>query len=327
MKRVKIIGTGSYLPSDIISNLDVEKLVETSDDWIRTRTGIAERRRAKPDQATSDIAAPAAMRALEMAGVDVLDIDLLLVATITPDTSCPAAACWLQSKIGAKNAVAFDIGAACSGFIFGLSVAEQYLRLGSFKKVLLCAAEVMTRTVDWSDRESCILWGDGAGAVVLELAQGDSGILSTHLHSDGTLGDKLLLPGGGSKTTPISYESVDKKLHCLKMDGPDSFKIAVRAFSSVCKEALDHNGYKPEDVSICIPHQANLRIIEAVAKRVNMDMDKVYITIHKYGNISSATVPIALDEAVREGRIVAGDLVLLAAFGGGLAWGSTLIRW
>jgi 3-oxoacyl-[acyl-carrier-protein] synthase-3 len=326
-KRVRITGTGSYLPRKVLHNLDLEKVLDTSDDWIRTRTGIVERRIAEKDQAASDLALEAARAALDQAGATAADLDLILMASITPDTACPSGACWLQARLAAHRAVAFDVVAACAGFIFGLSVAEQYLRSGAARTVLLVAAEVMSRTVNWRDRQTCILWGDGAGAAVLGLEDGERGVLSIHLHTDGRQGDKLQLPGGGSRTTPISHESVDADLHTIKMEGQEAFKIAVRCFTDVCTEALEHNGVSVKDVALFVPHQANLRIMEATAHRLGIPLERVAVTIHKYGNISSATVPIALDEANREGRIRPGDLVLLAAFGGGLAWGSALIRW
>jgi 3-oxoacyl-[acyl-carrier-protein] synthase-3 len=326
-RRVRITGTGSYLPRKVLHNLDLEKVLDTSDDWIRTRTGIVERRIAEKDQAASELALEAARAALDQAGATAADLDLILMASITPDTACPSGACWLQARLAAHRAVAFDVVAACSGFIFGLSVAEQYLRSGAARTVLLVAAEVMSRTVNWRDRQTCILWGDGAGAAVLRLEDGEQGVLSIHLHTDGSQGDKLQLPGGGSRTTPISHESVEADLHTIKMEGQEAFKIAVRCFTDVSIEALEHNGISVKDVALFVPHQANLRIIEAVAHRLGIPLERVAVTIHKYGNISSATVPIALDEANREGRIRPGDLVLLAAFGGGLAWGSALIRW
>lgn len=325
--RARIIGTGSYVPPAVLHNRDLERTLDTSDEWIRTRTGIVERRIAEKDQATSDLALEAARAAMGQAGVEPADLDLVLLATITPDTACPSGACWLQAKLGARRAVAFDVVAACSGFIFGLSVAEQYLRTGAVRTVLLVAAEVMSRTVNWRDRQTCILWGDGAGAVVLGREDGERGILSIHLHTDGTHGEKLLLPGGGSRTTPISHDSVEGDRHTIKMEGQEAFKIAVRCFSDACGEAFRQNGVSVGDVALFVPHQANLRIMEAVAHRLGVPAERVAVTIHKYGNISSATVPIALDEAHREGRIRPGDLVLLAAFGGGLAWGSALVRW
>ena len=326
-RRARIIGTGSYLPPKVLHNLDLEKMLDTSDDWIRTRTGIVERRIAEKDQAASDLALHAARAALEQAGVTATELDLILMASITPDTACPSGACWLQAKLGANRAVAFDVVAACSGFIFGLSVADQYLRSGAARTVLLVASEVMSRTVNWQDRQTCILWRDGAGAAVLRLESGERGVLSIHLHTDGSQGDKLQLPGGGSRTTPISHESVDADRHTIKMEGQEAFKIAVRCFTDVCVEALRQNGISVKDLALFVAHQANLRIMEAVAHRLGIPLERVAVTIHKYGNISSATVPIALDEAHRQGRIRPGDLVLLAAFGGGLAWGSALIRW
>ncbi len=326
-ERARIIGTGSYVPRKVLHNLDLEKTLDTSDTWIRTRTGVVERRIAEKDETTSDLAFYASRAALDQAGIEAEDLDLIIMATITADTACPSGACWLQAKLGARRAVAFEVVAACSGFIFGLSVAEQYLRSGGARTVLVVASEVMSRTVDWTDRQTCILWGDGAGAAVLRLDDDDRGILSIHLHSDGSQGEKLLLPGGGSRTTPISHESVKAGLHTIKMEGQEAFKIAVRCFADVCVEALRHNDIPVEKVSLFIPHQANLRIMEAAAHRLGLPLDRMAVTIHKYGNISSATVPIALDEAHREGRIRPGNLVLLAAFGGGLAWGSALIRW
>lgn len=328
MKRIGIVGTGSYLPEKVLTNYDLEKIVDTSDEWIYTRTGIKERRVAAPDQAASDLAKIASERALEAAGMKPEEIELIIMATITPDTHCPAGANWLEAKLGAVNAVSMDITAACTGFIFALSVAEQYLKNGTFKNALVVASEVMTRTVDWTDRTSCILWGDGAGAVVLKEVDGDSGILSIHIHTDGANGDSLLLPGGGSKTTPISHESVDRKLHFLRMiEANHSFKVAVKRFSEACEEAVAHNGITLDDVKVIIPHQANLRIIQGMAKRLGVPMEKVFVNIERYGNMSSATVPVALDEAVRRGIVRKGDLVLLTAFGGGLTWGSALIRW
>lgn len=328
--RVKIVGTGSYLPAGVLSNLDLEKIVDTTDDWIYTRTGIRERRVARADQNTSDLALQASLPALEAAGISAEDLDLIVMATITPDTHCPAGANWLQAKLKATKAVTFDVAAACSGFIFALSVAEQYLRNGTFRNALVVGAEIMTRTVDYTDRASCILWGDGAGAaVIVPAAQGeDAGLLSLCLHTDGANGENLLLPGGGSKTTPISHESVDKKLHYLRMiEANRSFKVAVNCFADACLEAVELAGYTIHDVDHIVPHQANARIIQAMAKKLDLPMDKVVMTIERYGNSSSATVPIALDDAVRSGRIRKGDLVLLTAFGGGLTWAGALIRW
>ncbi|MFQ5913044.1 MAG: beta-ketoacyl-ACP synthase III [Nitrospinota bacterium] len=322
-----IIGTGSFIPDEVITNNDLEKIVDTSDEWILTRTGISERRKAKPDMATSDMAVPAARQALEAAGVSPEELDLIIVATITPDTYCPSAACWVQYHLGAKRAFAFDINAACSGFVYGLAVADQFIRSGSAKRILFVGAEIMTRVVNWQDRSTCVLWGDGAGAVVVVPAEDGRGILSSHLHSDGKNGKTLLMAGGGSRVTPITRETVDRDLHTLKMNGQDTFKLAVRAFIDVCTEALEHNALTPGDIDLFIPHQANIRIIDAVAKRLNVPTEKILVTIHKHGNTSSASIPIALDEAVREGRVQTGDTLLLAAFGGGLTWGATALIW
>lgn len=328
--RVKIVGTGSYLPEGILSNQDLEAIVDTSDEWIYTRTGIRERRVARADENTSDLALQASLPAMEMAGLSAEELDLIVMATITPDTHCPAGANWLQAKLNASRAVTFDVAAACSGFIFALSVAEQYIKNGTFRNALVIGAEIMTRTVDYTDRSSCILWGDGAGAaVIVPTADGeDAGLLSVCLHTDGANGENLLLPGGGSKTTPISHETVDKKLHCLRMiEANRSFRVAVNCFADACLEAVELAGYTIHDVDHIVPHQANGRIIQAMAKKLDISMEKVVMTIERYGNSSSATVPIALDDAVRSGRIRKGDLVLLTAFGGGLTWGGALIRW
>lgn len=331
MKRIAIMGTGSYVPKRVLSNFDLEKILDTSDEWISKRTGVRERRIAGPDEYASDMGREASLRAMETAGISPSDLELIVLCTMTPDMACPCGGNWLEASLGAENAVSFDVVAACSGFVFGLSVAEQYLKTGTFQNALVVASEVMSRTVDWTDRESCILWGDGAGAVVLKAVddgyQG-SEIISTRLHSDGKNGQQLLLPGGGSKTTPISHASVDQKLHTLRMiRASDTVRVAVKCFAEAAEEVVFHNGYTLEDVKVIIPHQANLRILQQMAKRLKVPMEKVYLTIEKYGNISSSTVPIALDEAVRDGTIEKGDLVVLTAFGGGLTWGGSLIRW
>jgi 3-oxoacyl-[acyl-carrier-protein] synthase-3 len=263
-----------------------------------------------------------------MAQVDRQDLELIIIATITPDTHCPAAANWLQAKLDTPRAVTFDVTAACSGFIFALNVAEQYLKVGTCRNALVIASEIMTRTLNWKDRTSAILWGDGAGGVILTGEAGGHEILSTHIHTDGANGANLLMPGGGSKTTPISYESVDRDLHTLKMiEASASVRVAVKHFADACVEAAEANGLSIKDVDWFIPHQANLRMLQSVAKRLNVPFERFYITVHKYGNISSASIPIALDEAVRTGAIQKGHLVVLTAFGGGLTWGSALIRW
>jgi 3-oxoacyl-[acyl-carrier-protein] synthase-3 len=340
-KRIGIIGTGSYVPERILSNIDLEKVLETNDDWIYKRTGIKERRIAAPDVNASDLAKEASLRAIEMAGISIEDIDLIVMTTMTPDTACPSGANWLEAKLGAERAVSFDVTAACCGFVFGLSVAQQYLKAGTFKTALVAAVEIMSRTVDWTDRESCILWGDGSGVAILKafdqppegknlLHQGRevAELLSVHIHTDGANGENLLLPGGGSRTTPISYESVDKKLHTLRMiKANESVRVAVKRFAEAAEEAASFNHIRLSDVKWIIPHQANSRILQQMAKRLTIPFEKVYLTIERFGNISSATIPIALDEAVRNGSIQKGDLIILNGFGGGLTWASSLIRW
>jgi 3-oxoacyl-[acyl-carrier-protein] synthase-3 len=326
---IRIRGTGSYLPDRILTNADLERSgLDTTDEWIVKRTGVRERRIAAPGQAASDLAYEASVAALSKAGLSAGDLDLIITATITPDTCCPSAANWLQAKLDAPRAVTFDIAAACSGFVFALNVAEQYITTGARKRVLATAAEVMSRTVDWTDRNTCILWGDGAGAVVLEAGEEGPRLLSTHLHTDGARGQDLLLPGGGSKTTPISRESVERGLHYLTMiEARYSFRVAVRHFIEAIREAAESGGFAVTDIDHFIPHQANLRMFQAIAKSLEIPLDRFYLTLHKYGNISSASCAIALDEAVRDQTIQAGDLVCLPVFGGGLTWGSAMIRW
>jgi len=329
MDAVTILGTGSYVPPKILKNQDLEAMgLDTSDEWIVQRTGIRERRIADPDVATSDLAYEASVRALDQAGIRASDLDMIIMATITPDTCCPSGANWLQARLDAPKAVSFDVTAACSGYIFGLNVAEQYLMNGTARYVLVVAAEVMTRTVNWEDRNTCILWGDGAGAAVLTLQEQGHKILSTHLHTDGARGQHLLMPGGGSNTTPISHESVDEGRHYLNMiEANLSFRVAVRHFIESINEAADHNEVAVSDIDWLIPHQANIRMFQSISKSLKIPMEKFYMTIHKYGNISSASCAIALDEAVRDGSIGNGQMVCLPLFGGGLTWGSAMIRW
>ena len=329
MGSIRILGTGFYVPPKVLTNSDLQEMgLDTTDEWIVQRTGVSERRIADPDIATSDLAYDASLKALDMADMTAKDLDLIIVATITPDTGCPSAANWLQAKMDAPQAVTFDVAAACSGFIFALNVAEQYLKNRTWKHVLVVASEVMTRTVDWTDRTTCILWGDGAGAALLTLGNEGPEILSTHLHTDGANGQDLLMPGGGSKTTPISHESVDKGLHTLTLiEANASFRVAVRHFVESIKEAAEFNSVAIEDIDWFIPHQANLRMFKSIAKTLKIPFEKFYVTLHKYGNISSASCAISLAEAVEDGSIKKGDLVCLPVFGGGLTWGSALIRW
>jgi 3-oxoacyl-[acyl-carrier-protein] synthase-3 len=326
MIHARITGTGSYAPKKVITNHDLEKLVDTNDKWIMERTGIKERRIAEKDQTTSDLAYEASQRALKAAGLSANDLDLILVATMTPDTILPSMGCVLQEKLGAKRAAAFDIAAACSGFIYGMSIASAFIQSGMYKNILMVGAEILSRYTDWEDRTTCILFGDGAGAVVIQRHAGKRGILSTHLHSDGSFGDLIRVPAGGA-SHPASHDTIRKRMHFIRMRGNETFKAAVRALEAVVQETLEHNKVKPEDIDYLVPHQANLRIILAMAQRLNMPMEKVVLTLPKYGNTSAASIPMALDEAVRDGRIRENHLLLFEAFGGGLTWASALIRW
>jgi 3-oxoacyl-[acyl-carrier-protein] synthase-3 len=329
MEAVSILGTGSYVPPKVLTNHDLTAMgLDTSDEWIVQRTGVHERRIAAPDVATSDLAYEASVKALDGAGLQPQDIDLIVVATITPDTCCPSAANWLQAKLEAPQAITFDISAACSGFIFALNVAEQYLKTGTCTHILVAAAEVMSRTVNWHDRNTCILWGDGAGAAVLTRGTSGPQLLATYLHTDGAHGQDLLLPGGGSKTTPISHDSVDEGRHYLNMiEANLSFRVAVRHFMDAIQEAAQGNGVAVEDLDWLIPHQANIRMFQFIAKALKISFNKFYLTLHKYGNISSASCAIALDEAARDGSIRSDQLICMPVFGGGLTWGSALIHW
>ena len=329
MIPIRILGSGSYVPPKTLTNDDLQKMgLDTTDEWIVQRTGIRERRIADPNVTTADLAVEASRKALGMSGLSPKDLDLIILGTITPDTCCPSGANWLENKLGADNAVSFDVTAACSGFIFSLNVASQYLNSGTFKKILVVGAEVMSRVINWKDRSTCILWGDGAGAVIL--TQGDEGhqLLSTHIHTDGANGEDLLVPGGGSRCTPITHETVDKDLHTLKLiEANASFRVAVRHFVESIKEAIKFNNITLNDIKWFIPHQANLRMFNAIAKSLKVSMDRFYVTIDKYGNSSSAACAIAFADAVEDGSIQEGEYVCLPVFGGGLTWGSALIRW
>jgi len=322
-----IVSTGSYLPEKVLHNKDLEQPLDTTDEWIQTRTGIRERRIAASGEATSDICLVASQRAFASSGLGPLDLDMIIVTTITPDTMCPSAACWLQSKLGAERALAFDLAAACSGFLFGLHTAQAHFAGDpKLETVLLCSAEVMSRTVDWEDRSSCILWGDGGAAAILRRQGPGLRLRRVIVRTQGAYGEDLLLPGGGSRTTPISHQSVDEKRHTLRIEGKKTFRVAVRCMSEIAEEILRVEGVRLEDVDWVIPHQANRRIQEAVAHTLKLPLEKMVFTIEKYGNISSATIPIALDEALRDGRICPGHRVLLTAFGGGLTWGSAILE-
>jgi len=323
---VEIVGTGSAAPERVLTNFDLEKMVETSDEWIRTRTGIKERRVADGDTATSDLAAQAACFALEDSGLGAEDLDMIMVATVTPDMNFPSTACLVQDKIGAKKAAVLDIGAACSGFIYGLSLARGLIDLGEYRTILVVGAETLTKILDWQDRATCVLFGDGAGAAILQAGDKKRGILGTYLGGDGSLGSLLALPAGGSRL-PASHQTVDERLHYIKMAGNEVFKSAVRAMGDSAVTVLEKTGLTNQDVDLLITHQANLRIIQATAKRIRLPMEKVYVNIDRYGNTSAASIPLALDEARRKGLIKEGDISLLVAFGAGFTWGSVVIRW
>ena len=319
----RIAGTGSYLPAKVLTNADLGKMVETNDEWIVSRSGIRERHIAAEGETTGDLAFHAATRALEAAGLAAADIELIIVGTTTPDLIFPSTACLIQHRLGANGCAAFDVNAACSGFVYALSVADQFIRTGQVKNALVVGAETLSRMVDWSDRATCVLFGDGAGAVVLK-ADAEAGIISTHMHADGGKRDLLYNPVGVSVGFDAELPNCGVK---VMMAGSDVFKYAVKALDSVVDETLAANGLDKSDLDWLIPHQANLRIIEATAKRLQMPMDRVVVTVDRTGNTSAGSVPLALDEAVRSGRVQRGQLLLLEAFGGGFTWGSALIRY
>lgn len=321
-----IIGTGSYLPEKVLSNLKLEKMVDTSDDWIRSRTGIVERRIADRQTAASDLSIKAAERALEKANIGAEELDLIIVATITPDYFFPATACIVQDKLGAKKAAAFDLLAACSGFVYGISVAEQFIKSNTYKYILVIGVEVLSKIIDWSDRNTCILFGDGAGAAVVAPVEEGKGVLFTRLGADGSGGDLLMLPGGGSRI-PCTSSSVENGLHYLRMSGSDIFKFAVKIMGEFTVETLKDCGFEVEDIDLLIPHQANLRIINSAAKKLDLPVEKIWTNIHRFGNMSAASIPVALDEAASQKRIVPGSLLVLVGFGAGLTWGINVIRW
>lgn len=325
--NVRITGTGSALPGKILTNAELERLVDTSDEWITTRTGIKERRIAIEGEYTSTFAAEAGRRAMAMAGVNPEEIDLIILGTVTPDFPFPSTACIVQDILGATNATAFDLSAACSGFLYGMSIAEKYICSGAARKVLVIGAEVLSRIVDWQDRNTCVLFGDGAGAVVLEGSEGGHSILSTHTFTNGAFWNLLYQPGCGSRNPATDSRTIDERLTFIKMEGNDVFKHAVRAMEEAALTALDTNGLLPSDISLLIPHQANRRIIDATAKRLGLGTDRVFTNLHRYGNTSSASIPISLDEAHRQGVLTSGDKLLLVAFGGGFTYASALVNW
>ncbi|MBA1333816.1 MAG: 3-oxoacyl-[acyl-carrier-protein] synthase, KASIII [Firmicutes bacterium] len=326
LKPVGIVGTGSCLPERILTNSDLEKIVDTSDEWITTRTGIKERRISDDKTATSDLATCAALRAMESAGVVAEDIDLIIVGTVTPDMAFPSTACIVQDNIGAVNAAAFDLEAACTGFIYGLSVGEKFISTGQAKTVLVIGAETLSKICNWEDRNTCVLFGDGAGAAVLREVEEGSGIMSTVLGAEGWKGKALMQPAGGSRM-PASHETIEGKKHYIHMDGSEVFKFAVNIMAQAARKVAEKVGIGMEQINYIIPHQANIRIVEAAAKRLNFDMERIYVNLDSYGNMSAASIPVALDEAAKAGKIVKGDNVLLVGFGAGLTWGSCIVRW
>ncbi|MGO4543838.1 beta-ketoacyl-ACP synthase III [Paenibacillus sp. 2TAB23] len=323
---VGIIGTGKYVPERILSNKELEAMVETNDEWIVTRTGIKERRLAAAEEATSDLALHASRAAIAAAGLTAEDIDLIIVATITPDMFFPSTACLLQDKLGAKKAAAFDLSAACSGFIYGLATGSSMIASGMYKHVLVVGAETLSRITDYTDRNTCILFGDGAGAVVLGAVEEGRGFRSFELGADGSGGELLKVSGGGSRV-PASEASIQSKQHYIYMAGNDVFKFAVRIMGSVAEEALLKAGIAKEEVDLLVPHQANIRIIQSALNRLNLSEDKAMINLDKYGNMSSASIPVALAEAVEQGRVKEGDGIVLVGFGGGLTWGASVLVW
>ncbi len=326
MKSVGILSTGKYVPEKILTNADLEKMVETNDEWIVTRTGMKERHIAREDEASSDLAYEAALIALKKANLAPEDLDLILVATITPDSAFPSTACILQNRLGAKKAAAFDLSAACSGFIYGLASASNFIATGMYKNALVIGAECLSKITDYTDRNTCILFGDGAGAVVLGEVPEGRGFLSFELGADGSGGELLKLAGGGSRM-PSSQSTVDNKQHYIYMAGSEVFKFAVRIMGNAAEEALRKAGLEKSDIDLLVPHQANIRIIQSAVHRLNLPEEKCMINLHKYGNVSAASIPLALAEADEEGRIKPGDCVVLVGFGGGLTWGATAIRW
>lgn len=325
-RTVSIVGTGCYVPERILTNAELEKMVDTSDEWIVTRTGIRERRIAAKGEYTSDMAAHAARRAIEQAGIEPEEIDLIIVATVTPDMFFPSTACFVQQKIGAKRAACFDVSAACSGFLYAIEIAQQFITSSTYNTVLVIGADKLSSIVDWTDRNTCVLFGDGAGAAVLRNRAGSHGIIHMYMGSDGSLTDVLYMPGGGCRY-PASAETLAQRLNTIKMNGKETYKYAVTALLTAANAALEGAGLSPDDLACIIPHQANLRIIEAVADRMKVPIDRFMVNLDRFGNTSAAAVAIALDEANRTHRMKIGDYVLLIVFGGGLTWASSVIQW
>ena len=325
-RTCSIAAVGSYVPEKVMTNADLEKIVDTSDEWITSRTGIKERRMAADDQATSDLATIAARRAMERADIKAEEIDLIIVATITPDMPFPSTACLVQEKIGAHHAAAFDLEAACSGFVYALEIGQQFIMSRTYDCVMIIGAEKLSSIIDWEDRNTCVLFGDGAGAVILQNRPSAHGLLTAKMGADGRKAELLSMPGGGS-LNPATSESVKGRLHYLRMDGREIFKNAVTAMCNAAAEVMDRCDVSIADIKLVIPHQANKRILDAVGKRLGIAADKVFMNLDRYGNTSAASVVIALDEAVEQGRLERGDLVLMLVFGAGLTWGAAILEW
>lgn len=326
LRSVGVIGTGKYVPEKILTNSDLEKMVETNDEWIVSRTGIKERHIAAPEQATSDLCYEAAIKALESAGMTAADLDLIIIATVTPDTFFPSTACVLQDKLGAKKAAAFDLSAACSGFVYGLATATNFIKTGMYNNALVIGADTLSRITDYTDRNTCVLFGDGAGAVILGEVPEGRGFQSFDLGAEGAGGNLLKLEGGGSRL-PASQETVEGNKHYIYMNGREVFKFAVRVMGTATDNVLDKAGRTKEDIDLFVPHQANIRIIQSAMQRLDLSPDKCVINVDKYANTSAASIPLALVEAAEEGRMKAGDCVLMVGFGGGLTWGASVLIW
>jgi len=322
----KFIATGSYLPPKVLTNFDLEHMVDTSDEWIRERTGIRERRIASKEMATSDMVTFAAEAALKRGNISKDEIDGVIVATVTPDHAYPSTACWVQKNLGLRKIAAFDINAACSGFLYGMLVAQGLLNTGVCTKIILSGAETMSKAVNWDDRETCVLFGDGAGVCIVENSNDDSDIIASYWAADGSIGDLLMQPAGGSRLPP-SHETIEKKLHGVKMKGREVFKYAVRYMGEAADIVLKKAGLTVADIDLYVPHQANFRIIDATCRRLGIPLEKTVITIDRYANIPAATIPISLDDAVKSGRLKRGDIALIVTFGGGFTWGAALVRW
>lgn len=326
LRSVGILGTGSYLPENKVTNFDMEKIVDTSDEWIRTRTGIGARHFAADGEATSDMAAKAAEKALEAAGITAEEIDLIIVGTCTPDMLLPATACLVQAKLGVSGCAAFDLETACSGFVYGMEIARNFIATGTYNKVLVIGAEKLSSILDFEDRTTCVLFGDGAGAAVLGPVEDGKGILSSELGANGSKGMVLKVDAGGSRI-PATEETVAEKLHYLSMDGSEVFKFAVRIMGSSSMNVIEKAGLSLEDIDFLVPHQANMRIISSAAKKLKLPMERVQVNLDEYGNMSAASIPVALDEALRSGKIKEGDKTVLVGFGGGLTWGACVVQW